>query len=91
MPFTNAAAQMAFSDFVVLRFCRPAADYDIPVQMHLGSAIFFVSHLLNAAGLIGRHPRTRFILMHFAHPWAREVLGMGLIYRNVLLDLGCRS
>lgn len=86
-PSPNAAEQKAFSDFVVDRFCRLAAEYDLPVQMHLGSAIIRGSHPLNTAGLIERHPRTRFLLMHLAYPWAREVLGMGLIYRNVWHDL----
>lgn len=34
-----------------------------------------------------RHPRTRFLLMHLAYPWARDLLGMALIYRNIWIDL----
>ncbi|HET7716645.1 MAG TPA: amidohydrolase family protein [Bauldia sp.] len=83
----TAAERKAFSDFVVDTFCRLAGEHDLPVQMHLGSAIIRGSHPLNAAGLIERHPRTRFLLMHLAYPWARELLGMALIYRNVWLDL----
>ena len=83
----DAAEQKAFSDFVVDRFCSLAAEHDLPVQMHLGSAIIRGSHPLKTAGLIERHPRTRFLLMHLAYPWARELLGMALIYRNVWLDL----
>ena len=86
-PSPTAAEQKAFSDFVVDRFCRLAAKHDLPVQMHLGSAIIRGSHPLNAAGLIERHPRTRFLLMHLAYPWARDLLGMALIYRNVWIDL----
>jgi predicted TIM-barrel fold metal-dependent hydrolase len=81
------AEKKAFSDFVVDRFCRLAAEHDLPVQMHLGSAIIRGSHPLNVAGLIERHPRTRFLLMHLAYPWARDLLGMALIYRNIWLDL----
>ena len=83
----SAGAQKAFSDFVVDRFCRLAAEHDIPMQMHLGSAIIRGSHPMNVAGLVERHPRTRFLLMHLAYPWARDLLGMALIYRNVWLDL----
>ncbi len=83
----TAAEQKAFSDFVVDRFCRLAAEHDLPVQMHLGSAIIRGSHPLNTAGLIERHPRTRFLLMHLAYPWARDLLGMALIYRNIWIDL----
>ena len=40
-----------------------------------------------AAGLIERHPQTRFLLMHLAFPWSRELLGLAFVYRNVWLDL----
>lgn len=39
------------------------------------------------AGLIERHPRTRFLLMHLAYPWSRDLLGMAFVYRNIWLDL----
>jgi predicted TIM-barrel fold metal-dependent hydrolase len=55
--------------------------------MHLGSARIRGSHPLNAAGLIERHPNTRFLLMHLAFPWSRELLGLAFVYRNVWLDL----
>jgi len=83
----NAAEQKAFSDFVVDRFCRLAGEHDLPMQMHLGSAIIRGSHPLNVAGLVEQHPRTRFLLMHLAYPWARDLLGMALIYRNIWIDL----
>jgi hypothetical protein len=38
-------------------------------------------------GLIERHPRTRFLLMHMAYPWSRDLLGMAFVYRNIWLDL----
>jgi predicted TIM-barrel fold metal-dependent hydrolase len=55
--------------------------------MHLGTALIRGSHPLKAAGLIERHPRTRFLLMHLAYPWSRDLLGMAFVYRNVWLDL----
>ncbi len=79
--------QKAFSDFVVDRLCRLAGERDIPVQMHLGTAVIRGSHPLRAAGLIERHPRTRFLLMHLAYPWSRDLLGMAFVYRNIWLDL----
>jgi hypothetical protein len=81
------AERKAFSDFVVDRFCTLAAKHDIPMQMHLGTALIRGSHPLNAAGLIERHPRTRFLLMHLAYPWSRDLLGMAFVYRNIWLDL----
>ena len=81
------AGRKAFSDFVVDRLCRMAGERDLPVQMHLGTAIIRGSHPLQAAGLIERHPGTRFLLMHLAYPWSRDLLGMAFVYRNIWLDL----
>ena len=77
----------AFGDVVVDRFCRLAGERDIPFQMHLGSALIRGSHPLEAAGLIERNPRTRFLLMHLAYPWTGELLGMAFVYRNIWIDL----
>ena len=81
------AERKAFSDFVVDRLCRLAGERDLPVQMHLGTAIIRGSHPLKAASLVERHPRTRFLLMHLAYPWSRDLLGMAFVYRNLWLDL----
>jgi hypothetical protein len=83
----SAAERKAFGDFVVDHLCRLAGERDIPVQMHLGTAIIRGSHPLKAAGLIERHPHTRFLLMHLAYPWSRDLLGMAFVYRNIWLDL----
>ena len=83
----SRAERKAFGDFIMDRLCRIAGERDLPVQMHLGTAIIRGSHPLNVAGLIERHPRTRFLLMHLAYPWSRDLLGMAFVYRNVWLDL----
>lgn len=80
-------ARKAFGDFVVDRMCQLAGDRKIPVQMHLGTAIIRGSNPMNVAGLIERHPKTRFLLMHLAYPWSAELLGMAFVYRNIWLDL----
>ncbi len=77
----------AFGDFIVDHLCRVAAARNLPVQMHLGTGIIRSSHPLGVAGLIERHPRTRFLLMHLAYPWSRDLLGMAFVYRNIWLDL----
>src|SRR6185503_5321351 len=82
-----AELKKAFGDFVVDRLCRLAGERKLPVQMHLGSALIQGSHPLKAAGLIERHPGTRFLLMHLAYPWSRDLLGMAFVYRNIWLDL----
>jgi hypothetical protein len=82
-----ADERKAFGDVVVDRLCRLAGERDVPFQMHLGSAQIRGSHPMNAAGLIERHPNTRFLLMHLAFPWSRDLLGLAFVYRNVWLDL----
>lgn len=79
--------QKAFGDVVVDRLAKLAGDREVPFQMHLGSARIRGSHPMNAAGLIERHPRTRFVLMHLAYPWTGDLLGMAFVYRNIWLDL----
>ncbi len=86
-PEATAAGKKAFGDFVVDRLCRLAGERDIPVQMHLGSAIIQYSHPMKAQGLIERHPNTRFLLMHLAYPWSADLLGMAFVHRNLWIDL----
>ena len=42
---------------------------------------------MHVAGLVERHPRTRFLLMHLAYPWSRDLLAMAFVYRNIWIDL----
>jgi len=79
--------QKAFGDFVVDRFCALAGEREVPVQMHLGTAVIHYSHPMKAVGLIERHPKTRFLLMHLAYPWSVDLLGMAFVYRNIWIDL----
>ena len=81
------AEKKAFGDVVIDRLCRLAGERGIPVQMHLGSGLIRGSRPLEAAGLIERNPKTRFLLMHLAWPWTDELLGMAFVYRNIWLDL----
>jgi hypothetical protein len=86
-PSPPLAEKKAFGDFVVEHLCKLAGQRDIPMQMHLGTAIISGSNPLKAAGLIERHPRTRFLLMHLAFPWSRELLAMAFVLRNIWIDL----
>jgi len=83
----SPAERKAFGDVVVDRLCQLAGERNIPVQMHLGSAQIRGSKPMNVAGLIERHPKTRFLLMHLGYPWSQDVLGLAMVYRNVWLDL----
>lgn len=80
-------ARKAFGDYIVDHLCRLAGQRDIPVQMHLGTALVRGSHPMNVAGLLERHPRTRFLLMHLAYPWSADLFALAFGYRNVWLDL----
>ncbi len=86
-PSPSPAEKKAFSDLIVDRFCELAGERNVPVQMHLGTALIRGSHPLKAAGLFERHPQTRFLLMHLAYPWSRDLLGLAFVYRNLWLDL----
>ena len=86
-PSPTPAEKKAFGDVVVDRLCLLAGQRDIPVQMHLGTGLIRGSRPLEAAGLVERHPHTRFLLMHLAYPWTEELLGMAFVYRNVWIDL----
>jgi hypothetical protein len=79
--------QKAFGDVVVDRLCALAGERGVPFQMHLGTAAIRGSHPMNVAGLIERHPGTRFLLMHLAYPWSRDLFGLAFVYRNIHLDL----
>jgi len=83
----SPAERKAFGDYIVDYLCGITAARDIPVQLHLGTGIIRGSHPLGVAGLIERHPHTRFLLMHLAYPWSRDLLGMAFVYRNIWLDL----
>jgi predicted TIM-barrel fold metal-dependent hydrolase len=86
-PEPGEHSKKAFGDCVVDCLCRLAGERGIPFQMHLGSALIRGSRPLKAAGLIERHPRTRFLLMHLAYPWSGELLGLAFVYRNIWIDL----
>jgi predicted TIM-barrel fold metal-dependent hydrolase len=79
---TRPSATLSSTGFVAAH-----REAGLPVQMHVGLAFIRGSHPLNVAGLIERHPATRFLLMHFAYPWSRDLIGMAASYRNVWLDL----
>jgi hypothetical protein len=83
----SALERKAFGDVVIDRLCRLAGERGIPSQMHLGTALIRTSRPLEAAGLIERNPKTRFLLMHLAYPWTDELLGMAFVYRNIWIDL----
>lgn len=48
----------------------------------------FNDPMMDAREALGeRHPKTRFLLMHLAYPWSRDLLGLAFVYRNIWLDL----
>ena len=83
----SSEQKRAFGDYIVDYFAGLCARFDLPMQVHLGTALIRGSHPMNLAPLIERHPKTRFLLMHLAYPWSRDLLGMAFVYRNIWLDL----
>ncbi|MDA7618601.1 MAG: amidohydrolase family protein [Verrucomicrobiota bacterium] len=79
--------KLAFGDYIADHFCKLAAEIDVPIQMHLGTALIRGSHPMHVAGLVERNPGTRFLLMHLAYPWSRDLLAMAFVYRNIWIDL----
>ena len=56
--------------------------------MHLGTALIRGSHPMFAAGLVERHPGTRFLPHSPRLPVEPpDLLGMAFVYRNIWLDL----
>jgi hypothetical protein len=86
-PDPSPEERKAFGDLVVDRLAAIAGERDVPFQMHLGTALIRGSHPMNAAALVERHPGTRFLLMHLAYPWSRDLFGLAFVYRNIWLDL----
>ena len=58
-----------------------------PCKCTLGTAVIRFSHPMKTVGLIERHPKTRFLLMHLAYPWSSDLIGMAFVYRNIWIDL----
>jgi predicted TIM-barrel fold metal-dependent hydrolase len=83
----SAAEKKAFGDVVTDRICRHAAEREIPFQIHTGSALVRTSRPMNVAGLVERHPKTKFVLMHMGFPWGEDLLALAFAYPNVWLDV----
>ena len=69
--------------------CQASAEthYSITPLLHQSNTPCLEKHAGALAGLVERHPRTRFLLMHLAYPWSRDLLGLAFVYRNIWLDL----
>ncbi len=76
-----------FADTMTHFFCQLASEMDLPFQVHLGTAWIRGSHPMRLASLVEAHPDTRFLMMHLAYPWSRDLLGMAFVYRNLWIDL----
>ncbi|MFH0964162.1 MAG: amidohydrolase family protein [Planctomycetota bacterium] len=82
----------AFEDFMIGHLAERSADFALPFQFHTGTPFSGpvsdsdtrCDHL---TGLISRHPRTRFVLMHGGFPYTRELANLAKRFPNVYVDI----
>ncbi len=82
----SAQEQKDFEDFMFWHFCRLAAQYELPFQIHTGQARIQGSNPLLLCDAIERNPETKFVLFHGGYPWVSETAVIGMKYRNVWID-----
>lgn len=70
-----------------------AAQHHLPFKIHTGYLAGYGRMTIeklragNLCGLLIRYPQTRFILMHIAYPYDRELVALAKHFPNVYLDL----
>mgnify|MGYP001041027494 FL=1 len=77
----------AFQDYIYFHICKIAAKYDIPFQNHTGLGKLEGSNAMLLKEVIGKNPKTRFVLFHGSFPWTDDALALIHNYSNVYADL----
>ncbi len=87
---------LCLGDWCLARGIEEAIEYDLPVKLHTGyytdaGTPMPVSriHAGNLWSLLDRYPKARFVLMHIAYPYDRELVAVAKHYPNVWVDLCC--
>jgi hypothetical protein len=85
---------LCLGDWCLARGIEEAIEYDLPVKLHTGyytdaGTPMPVSriHAGNLWSLLARYPKARFVLMHIAYPYDRELVAIAKHYPNVWVDL----
>jgi hypothetical protein len=77
----------AFENTMFHFFCRLAANFDAPFQVHTGLGELSGSHPLAFEPIIVRHPNVHFVLFHAGYPWYGEAAGLAHNHSNISLDM----
>jgi predicted TIM-barrel fold metal-dependent hydrolase len=88
-----AGGQKALQDWTFNHCVRLCVAHDLPIKIHVGYAAGnngMDPDLLRPdplAGLLRRHPKARFSLLHIAYPWQEDLLALAKHFRNVHVDM----
>jgi hypothetical protein len=83
----NPAERAAYESTVFHFFCRLAASFGVPFQVHTGLGELSGSRPLAFEPVIVRHPDVHFVLFHAGYPWYGEAAGLAHNHSNISLDM----
>ncbi len=87
-PFDRGLSKPVF-DFLFHQLLRLAAEHDRPVHIHCEATTpwLFRSHPFSLWGVLAKHPRQAFVLIHGGHPWIIEAATMAARLPNLWVDI----
>ena len=91
----SVADRRQVEDYLFCRCLDLAADWDLPVKLHLGyldgnfnpQLRHIFHHPSDLAPVLQAYPRTQFVLMHAAWPQQEQLLALAKHQPNVVVDL----
>jgi uncharacterized protein len=83
----SPAERAAYEDYMFDFFCRLAASFEVPFQVHTGLGELSGSRPLGFEPVIVRHPDVHFVLFHAGYPWHGEAAGLAHNHSNISLDM----
>ena len=90
----NEADRLCLGDWCLARAVEHGIEHDLPVKLHTGyyagaGTPMPVSRIRpgNLWALLARYPDARFVLMHIAYPYDRELVALAKHHANVWVDL----
>lgn len=89
----DTATRLAIGDWCWAALVERAVEHDLPFKLHTGyyagNDRMPVSRIRagNLCGLLAKYLDCRFVLMHIAYPYDRELVALAKHYRNVWVDL----
>ncbi len=90
---SSVPTQLCLGDWCWARGVELAIEHNLPFKIHTGyyagNSRMPVSRIAagNMCGLLARYPDCRFVLMHIAYPYDRELIALAKHYPNVWVDL----